>query len=144
MLFLTTVLLVLFQLSQRLLARTMLDHAAACAARARAVGFNDYMCLKTARAAMIPVAGRRYLPEAAGEWEEAALIPHYLSAPDEAHALAVLDYERWHTTRFGITSGVGDFGRVRASLDMATDDFDAEGRCEIESHYPLYMDYAGR
>ncbi len=142
MLFLATVFFALFQLSQMLLARTMLDHAAACAARARAVGFNDFMCLKTARAAMIPAAGRRIWPEEASPWSEVSRVPDYLSSPDEARASAVLDYERWHTTEVKVDPGTGQ--SVGAALRMEADDFTAAGLCEVESHYPLYMLYGGR
>ena len=52
-----------FRISRMLAARTVLDYAAARAARAKAVGFNDFMCVKSARAAMIPVAGKRLWQE---------------------------------------------------------------------------------
>ncbi len=45
------------QMSQIYMTSEVLNHAAVCGARARAVGFNDFMVMKTIRAAAIPVAG---------------------------------------------------------------------------------------
>ena len=52
----------LFQVSRVLAARDILNHAAARVARARTVGFNDWMVLKVARVATIPNAGRMLQP----------------------------------------------------------------------------------
>ena len=49
--------LALFKLSHMLTGKIMLEHAAMRVARARAVGMNEFMCLKAARVAVIPVAG---------------------------------------------------------------------------------------
>ncbi len=131
--FLTFVFFTAFSFSQRLQARTVLDYAAARAARARAVGFNEFMCLKSARAAMIPVAGERLWPAAAVD--EAARVPIYLEAEDPGRAAAVLDYAHWHTTEFGLSDGA----TVETRLKMTTDDWTMDGAAAVESHYPLYM-----
>ncbi len=136
--FLTVLFLTLLQLSQMLQSRILLDHAAARAARARAVGFNEFMCLKSARVAMIPVAGERLWP-AENDWDEASRVPIYLSSEDEAHARGILEYERWGSTRIDIVSGNGVGSVAEADVLMETDDFRMDGRAEIESHYPLYM-----
>lgn len=46
-----------FQISQLYAAKAVLSYAAAAAARARGVGFNDFMVYKVTRAAAIPNAG---------------------------------------------------------------------------------------
>ena len=46
------------QMSQIYMTSEVLNHAAVCGARARAVGFNDFMVMKTIRAAAIPCAGQ--------------------------------------------------------------------------------------
>jgi len=46
------------QMSQIYMTSEVLNHAAVCGARARAVGFNDFMVQKTIRAAAIPCAGQ--------------------------------------------------------------------------------------
>ena len=60
--FISFVFLTLFKLSSMLTDKILLEHAAMRVARARTVGFNDYMCRKSARVAVIPVAGRRTWP----------------------------------------------------------------------------------
>ena len=52
----------LFQVARIFAAREMLQHAAARAARARAVGFNDWMVRKSMRVAAIPNAGAMLEP----------------------------------------------------------------------------------
>ncbi len=141
--FLTALFLVLMQLSRMLQARIMLDHAAARAARAKAVGFNDFMCLKSARVAMIPVAGERVWP-AEGDWSEAARVPAYLEAENEGRARGILEYEHWRTTSIDVWSGGGIGSTARADILMATEDFRMDGKAEVESHYPLYMYDQGR
>ena len=61
--------LVLFRLSQMLMGKIMLEHAAMRVARARAVGFNDFMCIKAARVASIPAAGKRVWPADGEEFD---------------------------------------------------------------------------
>ena len=52
----------LLQISQLFAAREILQHAANRGARARTVGFNDFMVQKCARVAAIPVSGRLLEP----------------------------------------------------------------------------------
>ncbi|MCX7818496.1 MAG: prepilin-type N-terminal cleavage/methylation domain-containing protein [Kiritimatiellae bacterium] len=52
-----------FQISQLYAGRAVLSYTAAAAARARSVGFNDFMVYKVARAAAIPNAGRIVEPQ---------------------------------------------------------------------------------
>lgn len=133
--FLMTISLVLVRM---VTARAMLSHAAARAARAKAVGFNDFMCFKTARAAMIPVSGRRTWPQ--GGTDELYRVPLYLESENAAIARAILDYEYWDSTDFDFKTTYGLSPVASASLRMQTDDFTMDGDWEVESHAPYYMD----
>jgi len=87
----TFLFLVLFQLSHLVTGKILLDHAAARAARARAVGLNEFMCRKAARVAVIPVAGRRVWPDSDEIFDESARIPIYLSTDHEGLARGALN-----------------------------------------------------
>ena len=52
----------LLQVAHGFAEREIVRHAAACAARARAVGFNGWMCTKVMRAAAIPASGKMLVP----------------------------------------------------------------------------------
>lgn len=142
--FLTVLFLMLFQLSHMVQSRIMLDHAAARAARAKAVGFNDFMCLKSARVAMIPVSGERIWPVAEELGDEVSRVPAYLQAETEGRARGILEYERWATTSIDVSSGSGIGSTARADILMRTEDFNMDGQAEVESHFPLYMYDQGR
>lgn len=141
--FLAVVFLVFFHLARLLQARILLDHAAARAARARSVGFNEFMCLKSARVAMIPAAGKRLWPTD-DDWSEVARIPIYLCTQHEGVAAGVLDYEHWHTMSVKVRSSGGIGGCVEAEIQMKTPDFTVEGQAEIESHHSLYLQDFGQ
>ena len=153
-LFITFVFLGLFQISHLVTAQVLLDHAAARAARAKAVGFNDFMCEKSARVAMIPVAGRRLWP-AENEFSEASLVPIYLESEHPGLANGVLDYERWHHMGINVYSGSGVAPRAAAEVGLALprfwsrgDDYEDDpiwigGEARVESHFPFYMDDQG-
>lgn len=139
----TLLLLGVFQLSHLLMSKVLADHAAARAARARAVGFNDFMCRKAARVAVIPVAGRLEWPDG-GEYDEVARIPIYLSTADEALAAGLLRYERWPSVRVSAQSGSGVSPVVDARVGMTVwDHVPIGGEARIESHFPLYMTDGG-
>lgn len=132
----TSAFLALFKLSQMLTGKILLQHAAMRTARARAVGFNDFMCRKSARVAVIPVAGRRLWPVGDDEFgwaEEDARVRDYLCAPDGARARAILEYEKWGA--LGVKPGDG----TKATTSMKTDWFDLVGEAGIEPHATLYM-----
>ena len=137
----TVALMTAVALSQMLRARIVLDHAAARAARARSVGFNRFMCLKSARAAMIPVAGRRTWPPAEDGYEgsDVARVPIYLASSTPAEARGILDYDLWPRTEIDIATRHGLAPTATAYLRLASDDFDMDGSFETEAHYPLYM-----
>lgn len=103
--------------------RELMHHASARAARAKTVGFNDWMAEKAARVAAIPVSGRLLSEEvgwdagnAAGPWDtrtafELSRIPFYLGAENRARAEWILDYEEWRNGRFSFSgdgAGSGD------------------------------------
>ena len=127
-----------FHLSRLVAARTLLDHAAARAARAKAVGFNDFMCEKSARVAMIPVAGPRLWPEI-DTFDEVSRVPIYLTAEDWGRANGILEYEYWNTMDFDVRSGAGLVPVAESSIYLSTPDYEAEGRAQVESHFPYYM-----
>ena len=60
----------LFQLSQIFVAREVLHHSAARAARAKTVGFNRFMVYKCMRVAAIPNAGKMIVPTFANQNEK--------------------------------------------------------------------------
>lgn len=131
--------LALFRLSHMLTGRILLEHAAMRAARARSVGFNGFMCRKSARVAAIPVCGRRLWPEG-DEFDyemERSRIPIYMATPTPAVARGALDYEGWG--RLAIDEGDGR----GASVSLANDWFDLKGRAEVEDNCSLYLDDYG-
>ncbi len=131
----TGLFLCLFKLSQLLTGKILVEHAAMRVARARAVGFNDFMCQKSARVAVIPIAGKRLWPEG-DEFDypmELARTAVYMQTGNSAIAAGVLDYERWHELR--VEPGDGTDARVK---------LDFEGNAGIESNYPMYMLNGGR
>ncbi len=109
--------------------REILHHAAARAARARAVGFNDWMAYKAVRVASIPNSGAMIVPDFtplgtsplsgaarpgevvdlamasdAGVSQRAVLervrIPAYLSSENYGRAEYILNYEEWERGSF--------------------------------------------
>lgn len=147
-LFVTVAFLMLFQLAHAVTARILLGHAAARAARARAVGFNDWMCLKSARVAMIPVAGAMTWPED-GVSDEASRVPAYMQAENVSRANGILEYAGWGSMDFHVESGiVGEEVDARVSLGVprfysrggdGSGSFKVTGEASVEAHYPLYM-----
>ena len=151
--FITMLFLLVFQVAHMVTAKILLDHAAARAARAKAVGFNEWMCLKSARVAMIPVAGRRNWPEE-GVLSETSLVPIYMTTEHEAMARGILEYERWRTMDYDVNSGGGLGAKVTAHVavevprfysrgDEDSDTVEIRGESSIESHFPFYMNDQG-
>jgi len=128
---------ILFRLSHMLTGKILLEHAAMRVARARAVGFNDFMCLKAARVAIIPVAGKRLWPgeeeEGFGDAQEAARIRTYMESPDEPRARGLLEYEGWR--KLGVDPGDGG----NSVVTLKTDWFKLSGQAGIEDGYTYYM-----
>ena len=89
-----------FQFADNLRTKLLLQHAAARVARAKPVGFNDYMLVKTARVATIPVSGKCLSSSEEGGTlgigEIVERCPSYLASEHEGFARPLLDYEYWH------------------------------------------------
>lgn len=138
--------LALFRLSYLLTGKILLEHAAMRVARARAVGFNDYMCRKAARVAVIPVAGRRTWPEGADfdVGMEYGRVPAYLASEHEPEARGILDYERWGGLK--VDPGDGTDATVALGFDLFDGawTFDLSGSAGIEANHTLYLNDAGR
>lgn len=133
---LTFVFLALFSLSHLLMEKILVEHAAMRVARARAVGFNEFMCRKAACVAVIPVAGKRLWPigdelSAAGEF---ARVRTYLESPDYARASGLLDYENWHK----MTVDSGDGGQCVVNLKTGL--FRVEGKAGITDSASFFME----
>ena len=124
----TFVFFALFRLSHALTGKILLEHAAMRVARARAVGFNDFMCLKAARICVIPAAGKRLKPSADDErtgMSEAALARMYLRTRDGSYADGLLQYEGWK--RLVVSPGRGGASKTA----MKTDWFNLNGEAEV-------------
>ena len=131
----TFIFFMLFNLSHLLTGKILVEHAAMRVARARAVGFNDFMCLKTARVAVIPVAGKRLWPvdEKFTAGNELARVRTYLESPDAARANGLLEYENWKT----LSVDAGDGGQ--SVVNLKTGWFKVEGKAGVEDGYTYYM-----
>lgn len=138
--------LALFKLSYMLHGKIMLEHAAMRTARARAVGFNDFMCRKAARVATIPVAGKRLWPlEELSDAEELSRIGIYMGTPNDPIARGVLEYEGWG--RLGVRPGDGTKSVTSMGITLFGDEeegarairFRLDGEAGIEDNFPLYM-----
>ena len=132
----TIVFLTLFNLSHLLTGKILVEHAAMRVARARAVGFNDFMCQKTARVAVIPVAGKRLWPtdEGFSVGNELGRVRTYLESPDASRANGLLDYENWHS----LTVDAGDGGQ--SVVTLKTGWFKVEGKAGVEDGASYYME----
>ena len=145
----TFVFLALFRLSHVLTGKILVEHAAMRVARARAVGFNDFMCAKAARVAVIPVAGKRLWPDPEEEEVEKVLdgaqndkaftyrVRTYLESPDDARARGLLEYENWKN--LGIDSGDGG----QSVVTLQTDWIKLGGKAGVEGSYTYYMEGGG-
>ncbi len=88
-----------YDFSYGVVTRLLLNHATARVARADAVGFNEFHRAKTLRVGLIPVSGRRTVPDGdrvvAGAAGELALVRTFLQSEDWADANGILVYDRW-------------------------------------------------
>ena len=132
-LIITSLFFAFFGLSRLLMGKIMAEHAAM-----RAVGFNDFMCLKSARVAMIPSAGKRLWPtdDTFGDAQESGRVRTYMESPDEARARGLLEYEGWQPTRLHVDPGDGTLSRVRLRDGW----IDVRGEAGIEQGYTYYLE----
>jgi len=138
--------------------REVLQHAAARAARARSVGFNDWMVEKTVNAAAIPNSGMTTteellqieLPNLLGDdltpgraftrafrrrpradaraQMERELVPLYLASENRGRADFILNYEEWERGSFRIHESGSTFGS-------------GVHRVRVEQNFPLMMPF---
>ena len=102
-----------FQISQLFAAQEVLEYTAGRAARARTVGFNQFMVYKTMRVGAIPNAGVLVNPSCQGgpskeHQLESARIPLYLGGDNQGTLKAILDYKTWDTIQEKVHVSVGD------------------------------------
>lgn len=149
----------LFQVSQLFAAQEVLHYAAARGARAKAVGFNQFMVFKTIRVGAIPTAGRLTHPSytggpAAEHAIERARIPLYLGAEDWGDLDPILEYEAWTGGATNLTdvAALAD-GTLHLTMRHAMplrlpfhrafyddDVVPMTGEARLDNHYPLYLD----
>ncbi|MDD5678103.1 MAG: pilus assembly protein [Kiritimatiellae bacterium] len=148
----------LFQLAQLFMAQEILDYSAGRGARAKSVGFNDFMVWKTIRIGAIANAGALIVPARTGggpwaQWvsQESPRIPHYLQS--EIWQLnAILNYEQWESISWYSPASDADILHFEVSQDVPLMFFSnvfkaffsashvpMQGVADIENHYPLYL-----
>ena len=139
-LIITSLFLCLFTLAHRLTAKILLEHASMRVARARAVGMNRFMCLKTARLSVVPVAGERLWPKdkALTVAEELGRFENYLLSEDESVARGILEYEGWNR----LSVPLGDESDVQVRLESEW--FELGGQAGVERHADFYLEDQGR
>ena len=144
--FISFAFIVMFRLAYMLTSKIFLEHAAMRVARARSVGFNDFMCRKSARVALIPVAGKRLWPtgDDAIDWNmELSRIPIYMSTRSESIARGVLEYDGWN--RLSIEPGDGTSVKISQGFSLfgGEETFRLGGKAGVENNASLYMEDNG-
>ena len=161
LIFVLIVFLALFNLADLTRTKLLVENAAVKCARARAVGYNDFMLRKIARLATMPAAGRCLTPSddgagALSRSDRYHRIGDYLMSEYEEQADAILDFEYWQNGDTAISATEGsspvtatvsqhrprlfDFGVLTGATKP-----DADARATIsasstqEAHYPDYL-----
>lgn len=99
------------------------------------------MCRKSARVAMIPVAGRILWPGKLGDADEVSRAAIYMVAGDEGVAAGVLDYTKWHDMEYDY----GDKGdEVDTKLTIPYGEGTISGEAKVEAHWPFWMEDGGQ
>lgn len=151
-----------FQISQLFAAQEILHYAAGRGARAKVVGFNQFMVFKTIRVGAIPNAGRLVNPaHSAGPASQYALergrIPLYLGAEDWGRLDPILDYEAWEAGASNTLDVVESLALADGTFHMVVeqstpfrfpfhrafyrnDTVKLRGESYLDNHYPLYLD----
>ena len=151
-----------FQVSELMASKEVLHYAAGRGARAKTVGFNQFMVFKTVRVGAIPTAGRLlnpgYAGGPAGEYAaESPRIPLYMGGENYARLPAILDYDGWHANavQYLPPSTLPDgtlHMEVRQDVSLrypfhrafyAADSVELTGESYVDDHYPLYIDDLG-
>ncbi len=145
----------MFQISQLFMAQEILDFAAGRGARAKSVGFNEFMVFKTVRVGTIANAGRLVYPAvdggpAAQRAIERSSIPLYLGSDRHRRLSSVLDYEDWGGIRYHwsespamLSFHTAQAFPLRFPFHRAfyqSDAVNMTGEARIDNHYPLYLE----
>ena len=154
------VFLALFNLSDLIRTKLLVENAAAKCARARAVGYNDFMLRKIARLATMPAAGKCRTAADSGNGTLSLhsrydRIGGYLMSEYEAQADAILDFERWREGDTSVQASSGNTPSTATVTQRRPDDFnfgvftgkpcDCDGKigvsasATVEAHYPDYL-----
>ncbi|MBA4387834.1 MAG: hypothetical protein C0404_07625 [Verrucomicrobia bacterium] len=150
------------QVSQVFAAREVLSHAAARGARAKTVGFNQWMVYKCVRTAAIPNSGRLVEPtfpindpglqakvasmKPGPLWEsllattprsfqydvERVRIPEYLASVNDPTSTYILDYSDWDSVTYGQQA-------TGLPPGISPDDMNPEIHIVVRQDYPLKM-----
>lgn len=106
-----------FDFTYGVVARTVLDYSAQKAARADAVGFNDFHRAKAVRVGLMPVSGERIRPEALPFEALRSSVMAYLRSETWGEAAGLLHYERWDTLSTAVRRS-GGLTETRVSMDF--------------------------
>ena len=161
LIFVLIVFLALFNLADLTRTKLLVENASVKCARARAVGYNDFMLRKIARLATMPAAGRCLTPSDGGagtlsRHDRYHRIGDYLMSEYEEQADAILDFEYWQNgdTAISATEGSSPVTATVSPRRPRLFDFgvltgvakpDADSRATIaasstqEAHYPDYL-----
>ena len=117
--FVLIVFLFTIDLLQAMKAKILVEYAAAKCARARAVGYNDFMLTKIARLATMPAAGKCKTRDEEGVVISRGVATHkmgaYLNSGHEAQADQILDFEFWDDT---FVSTLSDSSDIKVSVSQ--------------------------
>jgi len=161
MIFILLAFLALFNLTDLIRAKLLVENAAVKCARARAVGYNDFMLRKIARLATMPASGKCLTASDENEGTVSYAtryyrIGSYLSSEYETQADAILDFEYWKNGNTSASASVGntpvtatvtqrrprlfDFG-ILTGAGKSSDDDRAEisAAATVETHYTDYL-----
>ena len=110
--FVLVIFLFMVDLLQVMKAKILVEYAAAKCARARSVGYNDFMLTKIARLATMPAAGKCKTRDEEGVVISRSAATHkmgaYLNSGYETQAKQILDFEFWDDTFVSIISDSSD------------------------------------
>ena len=156
MFFLVFVFFLVVDYAELLKTRTVMDYAAARGARARAVGFNDFMVTKTLRIATMPVAGECLTAKSLSRSLDASFLisrsGSYLEAEHENETQGILDFELWNPSKFNWSAAESDNGQqgdvnmtvrqrhpLLSEINGCGNEVIVEGKAQTESHYHYYL-----
>ena len=159
--------MVALQYADNLRTKLLVEYAAFRSARARAVGYNDYKLLKTARIATMSAAGKCRTTDDDGNplsaSAMAARMGLYLGSHDEGQAKTVLDFSYWDGDAMRVEKPIVSGGRITVKVEQDRPQFfdianphayavdengetpsDATrahlvGEASIEAHYSEYL-----